>query len=537
MLAGCLREFELDDAAAPEPGSVLDALRPAFAVADGQGNRTLRRVWLDTFDWRLHRAGLVLEHVSARGRSEMTLTSQGGERIAVQQGRVRWPGLPDALPPGPVRDRLGQVAGLRALAPVVSAVSVVHDLRLLNGDEKTVVHVTLDHASVTAPVTATLAPRLAVTAVRGYQAQADRVSKMLAGVPGVLPSPRSEFEAALAAAGRRPGDYTNKIDVRLPAAMSAPDAVATVLLRLLDTMEANVSGVLRDIDTEFLHDLRVSVRRTRSALKLAGDVLPGDVADRFGPAFKWLGDLTTPVRDLDVYLLGFDGMTASLVAAVPEDLQPFRAHLARQRAAEYRRLVRSLRSAKFRGLLEDWRTALTKLTDARPARGAASRRAPRAPRSTAGDAMPAAEFAAALIRRAHRRVVRRGSAITPDSPPERLHDLRKRCKELRYLIEFFASLQDPAANRQAVQELRRLQDCLGEFQDSEVQLAAVRAFAVQMMSEQAAPALTLLAMGELAAQYGASQRRARGEFAQRFREFTSPRSIQGIGLLTMAAAA
>ena len=50
--------------------------------------------------------------------------------------------------------------------------------------------------------------------------------------------------------------------------------MATVLTALLDTLEANVPGTMRDIDTEFLHDLRIAVRRTRSALKLAGDVLP-----------------------------------------------------------------------------------------------------------------------------------------------------------------------------------------------------------------------------------------------------------------------
>ena len=36
--------------------------------------------------------------------------------------------------------------------------------------------------------------------------------------------------------------------------------------------------MLADTDTEFLHDLRVSVRRTRSALKLFGDALTGRAA-------------------------------------------------------------------------------------------------------------------------------------------------------------------------------------------------------------------------------------------------------------------
>ena len=99
--------------------------------------------------------------------------------------------------------------------------------------------------------------------------------------------------------------------------MPAAAAVAAVLTALLDTLEANVPGTIRDIDTEFLHDLRVAVRRTRSALKLAGDVLPGGWPRRFRPEFKWLGDLTTPTRDLDVYLLGYGEMAAGLVAPTP----------------------------------------------------------------------------------------------------------------------------------------------------------------------------------------------------------------------------
>ena len=66
---------------------------------------------------------------------------------------------------------------------------------------------------------------------------------------------------------------SNKVDTTITAAMPASRAAATILLRLLDTVDANVGGVLADTDTEFLHDLRVSVRRTRSALKLFGDVL------------------------------------------------------------------------------------------------------------------------------------------------------------------------------------------------------------------------------------------------------------------------
>ena len=108
--------------------------------------------------------------------------------------------------------------------------------------------------------------------------------------------------------------------------------------------------MLADTDTEFLHDLRVSVRRTRSALKLFGDALgrpdaPSELAF-FAAEFKWVGDLTTPTRDLDVHLLDFEETARGLAAAKPDDLEPFRAYLEQRRRKEFRALIRGLRSAQ-----------------------------------------------------------------------------------------------------------------------------------------------------------------------------------------------
>ena len=53
-------------------------------------------------------------------------------------------------------------------------------------------------------------------------------------------------------------------------------------------------------------------------------------------------------------------------------------------------------------------------------------------------------LARATVARAHRRVVRGGSSISDSSPPEDLHLLRKRVKELRYALEMFAPVLDDA---------------------------------------------------------------------------------------------
>ncbi len=122
--------------------------------------------------------------------------------------------------------------------------------------------------------------------------------------------------------------------------------------------------------------------------------------------------------------------------------------------------------------------------------------------------------------------------IGPDSPPEALHDLRKRCKELRYLLEVFASLHDPSQQWHAIREMKALQDCLGEYQDTQVQHAGLHEFAARMMDERRAPAATLLAMGEIAAKLAERANAARREFAGRFAEFASPRGQARIAALT-----
>jgi len=144
-------------------------------------------------------------------------------------------------------------------------------------------------------------------------------------------------------------------------------------------------------------------------------------------------------------------------------------------------------------------------------------------------------FAASKISQAHRLVLSNGAVIGPASPPQALHDLRKRCKELRYLLEVFASLHDPAEQWRAVSELKALQDCLGAYQDADVQLTELRAFAAAMMADRSAPAQTLLAMGEIAADLAVRQAKARAEFAGRFAGFASPRGRARISALTKAA--
>jgi CHAD domain-containing protein len=469
--------------------------------------------------------------------------------------------LPD-LPDGPLADRVADLVSPRALLPAVSVISTATVSRLLNEDGKTVARLILERVSVTSGTAhgkpaaeggnTSLAPRMTIAEVRGYPGQARRAARIVALAPGVRPATETVFAEALRAIGRQPGDYSNKVDAPITATMPAQQAAARILLRLLDTIEANVPGVLNDCDTEFLHDLRVSVRRTRAALKLFGDALAAPANDnandngnpnpnpnpngkpngkprarltdddvaRFAAEFKWVGDLTTPTRDLDVHLLGFEQTARTLKAAKPDDLEPFRAYLEQRRVKEDRALARGLRSARFAALTTQWRAALTKLRGAK--RNTRTATTLRSGQPVRRDAATAGTLAAERTRRAFAKVVKRGTAITPASPHESLHELRKRCKELRYALEFFAPLHDPAEYRKVIDDLKRLQDCLGEFQDTQVQIEEIQALAAAMQAAGEAPAPTLLAMGEITAGLAARQAAARAAFERRFAAFAGP---------------
>jgi CHAD domain-containing protein len=289
-----------------------------------------------------------------------------------------------------------------------------------------------------------------------------------------------------------------------------------VLLSFLDEMDAVHAGTVVDTDIEFLHDFRVAIRRGRSAVKLLGDLLPADLIAWVTPELKWLGDLTARSRDLDVHLEELPAVAAGLSSGRPEDLEPMAVHLRGLRASERYRLVRGLRSARYGRWRTRWRTSLAELA------------------SRDSDAPRVQEISAERLAGAYRRVLRRGSRITPASPAEDLHDLRKRCKELRYLLEIFTPVLDPGGARSAVKELKVLQDVLGTFQDSESQREEIFALAADMIARGDADPRTVLAMGEIAAGLQESLRTSRAEFAGTFATFGRLSVPRRLALLTPA---
>ena len=285
----------------------------------------------------------------------------------------------------------------------------------------------------------------------------------------------------------------------------ADESVRKILYRLFGALCANVEGVLENQDVEFLHDFRVAIRRTRTALSQTRGVLPSSVMDTYPPEFRWLGDVSGPCRDLDVMLLE---MASDLHQSEFDDgaLDPLSNFLREKRQTEHGLIRAALQSERFRSLVDDWDRFLK--TDAE-----GEIRSPLASASIIDVAGP-------RILKAYRRIRKRGAGIDDSPSAALLHRLRIDGKKLRYLLEFFSELYPRETTLRFIRELKQLQDILGNFNDTVVQLALIREFA----NQGTASAETLITVDRLTEAITRRQRELRAEFVERFEFFAGEKS-------------
>jgi CHAD domain-containing protein len=472
------------------------------------GGETVQRRLLDSFDWRVWNAGAVLEHDTAPDASWLVWRRRAtGNEPARVLGRQRSPGTPSTIADvadGPVRTLLEPALEVRALLPRAVMRLERERFRLLDDEDKTVARVALEHATLTGlgdTGDQDLGSRVVVTGVRGYDRALKRLVKQLKHETGLVAEHDDINKLAFEAAGARPGNYTTKPRVTLASELPTLRAFTNICSALLDTIEANEPGVREDIDPEFLHDFRVSIRRTRSMLSHAKGIIPDEVRERFRDEFKWIFGISSELRDLDVYLLGFDDLVAPLPAKHRDAAGPLRDLLVELRRDAHAQLVTALDSARYRELIATWQAFL-----AAPAAGDAA-------------VMPVRRTASDHIWKAYRDVARHGRRIDDDTPAEAIHDLRKRAKKLRYLLEAYGSMYPEDDTAALVSELKKLQDNLGAFQDCEVQINSLRRFAELLDRRQGGAERAVEAIGRLIKRLTQRQHRAREKFHKRFVRF------------------
>ncbi|MGD9546588.1 MAG: CHAD domain-containing protein [Candidatus Krumholzibacteriia bacterium] len=410
----------------------------------------------DTFDWALHRAGWALE---VQGSGYRLLDRAGGKVIAaavessVHAPRFAWE-FADPL----LRSLLEPRLKIRALVGmlVVAGRGRRFDLRNPNGEmagrcDLTTLQLVRGKLKEPFMVVCSFG---ALSDDSPLAIQAARLCRE----SGWEEAPPVVLDQALARAGIVPGAYSSKMAVSLDPELSTREAFRRIAGNLVGVMRANLPGIRKDVDTEFLHDFRVAVRRTRSLLKLLDAVIPGGVLEEFVPVFRRIGRATGPLRDLDVSLLKRNEYEAFVPPVLHPGLEDYFSELADRRREALTRLMDFLDGPDFQQGLDRWEAFLSLDPAAWP--GGYDLADP-----------PVGPTARREIARLYRQVLRRGKRVTREGKDRSFHRLRIRCKELRYALEFFASLFPGTGHGKVVRRLKTLQDDLGEFNDLCVQMA------------------------------------------------------------------
>ena len=464
----------------------------------------VQRVLLDTFDWRLHREGIVLE-VERTAAAETLLARSLEGAVLGHQVIDRAPVFAADLPPGRVRDLIGEALEMRTLIELVRVDSTRERLVRRNEDDKIVARLALERLRVGS---FELDPRIEVEPLRGYTREARTlVTSLLGGLPVDVLDPAQGIAALFAAGDREPRSYSGKFKVKLKPQAPPAASMAKLLLHLLDTMEVNEDGVREGIDTEYLHDFRVAIRRTRSLLPVARRCIRDTEAlDGFIAEFRVFVQPTGDVRDLDVFLLGFDELAGGVAPEWRGDLAKLEPLIAKERARAQRRLLTVLRR-DWPDLKQRWRTYLE--AEAAIARhGAATggvvatggdAETDEAPAGAGRSAERSDAFARDAVADALKVLRKHGRRLTDHSPAEDIHRVRKKAKALRYVLEAFASLLPAEHLAPATKELKKFQDVLGLFQDRDVQVHTMRGYTELVQRQGTADPDLLLAMGALRA--------------------------------------
>jgi triphosphatase len=209
-------------------------------------------------------------------------------------------------------------------------------------------------------------------------------------------------------------------------------AFRSVVQDALARIETNAHGMRSSSDPEHLHQLRVGLRRLRSALRAFHGIVAEKETKRLRRSLRKLSRGLGRARDWDVLVARLESGKAPTHLLLKARMQRDEARAAAKEVIASKKFARALVAAR----------AIS-------------------PRES-GQSM--AEFAGAALARAHRKLMKEARSVDWQDPAQR-HAVRIRLKRLRYSCEFFAPAFDPRRSAAYVGALKALQEILGELND------------------------------------------------------------------------
>lgn len=452
-------EIELKFDVAPERLAALRAAAPLKRGATGGGSeRHLLSTYFDTEDLQLRRNGVALRVRKVGQRHIQTVKANGQAGDVLRRGEFEGPVSEmtpdlDAIADQAMRERIGMVfdAELRPLftTDVKRTASVVETQGEAGARAR--VEVAFDKGRILAGDSAVPLSEMELELKDGAPAALfDLAAALHAVEPLRLNTASKALMGYRLATGARP-EWHKAEKLALNKKMTVCDALHTILRTCLVQWMANAAAAEDGGDPEGVHQMRVALRRMRSALSVFRPVLPPGKADRFREDLKWLAGTLGPARDWDVFLAELLEPVDSARAA-DKDLMALRKAGEQARRRGYDLVRKTMDDPRYTALLLEvggwiegrrWRAE-------GPDHALLNQ--------------PIRDLADTLLNKRHRKARKLGRDFATLHTEGR-HEVRIALKKLRYAIDFLGSLYGPAKSKSYVKALARMQDDLGHLND------------------------------------------------------------------------
>jgi inorganic triphosphatase YgiF len=228
--------------------------------------------------------------------------------------------------------------------------------------------------------------------------------------------------------------------------MNANIAFKEIVWECINQLQLNQNVVLHTSDIEGVHQMRIALRRLRSAFSLFKLILGHKKCAFILSELKWLSDILGKARDIDVLL-------TQTIPGIPTQFKHHQGLLTLQQLALKRQIKiydfirQALLSQRYNCLLlticswlenEKWKETKKhyKLLT----------------------------VATRTLNKFHKQLLRHNENLTV-MPPEYRHATRIASKRLRYVAEFFTSLYPAKDCTKFIKILAQVQECLGQIND------------------------------------------------------------------------
>jgi len=254
----------------------------------------------------------------------------------------------------------------------------------------------------------------------------------------------------------------------------AHEAFRQIAWECLGQLQANQEMVLHGTDIEGLHQMRVALRRLRSAISVFGEIIAQDTAAPLRDELRWLSNTLGLARDLDIFV-------AETLPPILQRLQDhhglvqLRTKAESVRKSAYKDVRDLLRSQRYHRLLLELGAWLEN---------------GRWHRADTSD-FSAFDLSKRMLAKRHRQLRKHGSKLAEMHPEER-HATRIAAKKLRYTAEFFSSFYPELKYRAFLRSLAKIQDTLGYLNDISVTEHLIRKLTGTRPSSELDESLLLL---------------------------------------------